>query len=1024
MLILPNQNWTTAPVPVAPVAPYIDTVTPRDTLNASAVSAAETQLGVAAENAPLRVIYGQVRLGPQIAYVLAYQNALVILAIWGHGPIDSIVSLDIDDLPVKPGVQAVHYTGAPGQVVDPTLVAAFAGQTPAVSYTDALAAIAYSVVTVPAAASQGFPRINAVVRGIKVSIPGSPAQWSDNPAYCLADFITNSVYGMMRTVDWTSVTAVAADCNVLAGGVEKLRTLNLALEVVQPVQNWLDTLRTYAGCWVVPSGVDFKFISDKVPVAGVVASYIHDSGTIQAIGGVKKRGVQSMPTVMTITYTDTGATPYRNSTVTVYAAGVLAGTTPRRESAVTLPGVTRYSQAYREAVERLNKLLLNDLSMSLNVFDAALAREVGDVVAVTHPLGFAAKQMRVMSVSGDYGRFTLGLVEYDPAVYDASVATGPTWVDTNLPNPTSPPAITAVAMVEEVFQLENGTWASRWRVTWAAAPYSFLANYRAELWAGASLIHSNSVLNNVWPTPAVQEGVVYTAKIAAVSSIGSVGAWGTQSGTALGKQLIPGNVPSVSAFEAGGRVYITWLPAIDIDIWRYEVRYGAVGGAWATATLIDRVDALRLQSDQVPTGVWTLYVKAIDSVQQYSAAAASVGVTVTSDANSFLVSTKFQSAPALTNMAAFWRGRTDPNTYFVTEDGAMAGAKFPAGASTYASIAAAYHAAITSTWLGEVEDFGLLLGGNWTGVATVQDLNPGAGGHLSYLGWSLDGSAWTYPAGLSQKLNARFARMKHESLAAATMLVTIPTQSIRIDAIPRQEDFLSNSLSTGGKAIVLAQQYIAAQSITVTPSGTAALIGVVDDVELVGRLSPTDKSPYLTVVGNTVTNTRAGSWDTARAAVPLPPGKWYWEGVAIGASMVGVANSTATLVNLYPGTDANGWSYYSGNGNLYHNGSAVAFGATYTAGDVIGLAYDSVAQTLACYKNNVYQASATGVAGDVYPAVALADSGTMTLKFQASTFTYGVPAGFAQIPGQYMVYLFNTAGGKVANEFRTTFKGV
>lgn len=456
-LYLPDPGAWPSTLPDTPV-------TPRDTLNASATSVVDTQASVSAENAPLRVIYGEVRLGPLICTVLPYLQGNVILAVWGHGEVDEIVSMSIDDVEIALGSITTlptlgkdgtftgggttpingnvrNYTGKTAQTADTMLIAAFAGQ--GLTYADNLPGICYSVIYVPTGTSTGFPRINAKIRGLKVWT-GAATEWSDNPAYCLADFITNATYGAKRTVDWASVASVAADCNALVGG-EKRRTLNLALETVQPVQSWLDTLRTYAGCWITQDGADLKLIADKA--GSVVASISHAAGQIKTIGQVKKRGVQSVPTVMSLTYTDTTALPHKPGTVTVYAAGVLAGTTPRRESTVSLPGINRYSQATREATERLNKLTLNDLSMTLGVFDDALSLEVGDIVEVTHPIGFTAKKLRVQSVVGEYGRFELGLLEYDPAVYNDSVATAPTWADTELPDPTLEFADTALALV-------------------------------------------------------------------------------------------------------------------------------------------------------------------------------------------------------------------------------------------------------------------------------------------------------------------------------------------------------------------------------------------------------------------------------------------------------------------------------------------------------------------------------------------------------------------------------------------------
>lgn len=834
MLYLPNQTWPTTPV------------TPRDTLEASAAgaSASEQQLNLAAENAPLRVLYGTVTIGAQIACVLSHNGNLVILAVWGHGEVDAITALLIDDKPAT--ATATHYTGTPGQTASATLAAAFAAQTPPVAYTDALPGVCYSVITVPPGESGGFPRITATIRGRKVWT-GSVSEYSNNPAWCLADFCTHTTYGMGKTVDWASVAAVAADCDVLAGGTEPLRTLDLALDTVQRVDAWLDTLRTYAACWVVQTATGLYFVSDKAAapssyyytditdyfatdyIVDTYGDFAHGSGNILGIGNVKKRGTQSIPTVMTITYRDTTTTPPRDGTATVYAAGVLAGTTPRRESTVSLPGITRYSQAYREATERLNKLTLNDLSCTLSVFDEALAVDVGDVITVTHPIGLSGKLMRVMGVTGEYGRYTLTLVEYDPAVYSAAVVSAPTYTDTNLPNPAAPPAVADVAMAEEVFQQQNGTWSSRWRVTWAAATYTFLAYYRAELWIGSTLIFAGSTSAAQWVTPPIQEGQTYTVKVAAVSSIGSTGTWGTQSGTALGKQLAPSSVPSISAFEAGGRVYASWPPAVDIDIWRYEVRYSAPGLAWADAVLIDRVDSLRLQTDQLPTGIWLLHVKALDSVGNYSATAATVSVTVTSDSAAFLIDTKYQTAPTLANMAEYTLARDDAARYFVTEDAALWDAKYTSPLDTYTAPLATYHAAVTSTWLGEAEDFGLLLGGNWAGTASVADIS---GTHISYLGSSLDASTWAYAAGLSQKLNTRFARLKHEALGSATLAVAIPTQSIRVDAVPREEVGSGTSSAGGPVTITLANQYVAVKKLTITPQGTTARSATFDNIVL------------------------------------------------------------------------------------------------------------------------------------------------------------------------------------------------
>ena len=92
----------------------------------------------------------------------------------------------------------------------------------------------------------------------------------------------------------------------------------------------------------------------------------------------------------------------------------------------------------------------------------------------------------------------------------------------------------------------------------------------------------------------MQEGQGYQLDIITVSRTAASSDAASSNITAQGKQLAPGNVPSLTGFEVGGEVRLSWEPAVDIDIWRYEVRYGLTSDAWDDATLIVRVDSLRL----------------------------------------------------------------------------------------------------------------------------------------------------------------------------------------------------------------------------------------------------------------------------------------------------------------------------------------------------------------------------------------------------------------------------------------------
>src|SRR5574337_1131805 len=151
---------------------------------------------------------------------------------------------------------------------------------------------------------------------------------------------------------------------MIGSPAEKRRIVGVTFAAPADVAALADTLRAYAGCWLVPTSGGVKLLPDAD--AAAAASYSHASGQIAALDALALKDLGNVPTVVDVVYTDTSQIPWRLSTV-------------------RLPGVQRYSQAYREAVERLNKLQLNDLSTSLEVFDTSITHDIGDIVNVTHP---------------------------------------------------------------------------------------------------------------------------------------------------------------------------------------------------------------------------------------------------------------------------------------------------------------------------------------------------------------------------------------------------------------------------------------------------------------------------------------------------------------------------------------------------------------------------------------------------------------------------------------------------------------
>lgn len=369
---------------------------------------------------------------------------LLVQVLWGHA-INAADTLHLNDQALPGTATVATYTGAQSSP-DGDLVAAFAAQ--GIAYADTLEGFAYSVVRLPVAIFDGRLDFTARVEGRRVYDPrkdstaggtgahrlDDPGTWeylSFNPSLALADWMSNALYGAGEPVQWASVGPAANANDAMIGSPsEPRRRLGLTLYEPTPMRDLAEALRAYAGCWLVPTADGVKLLPDAD--AAPDATYSHASGQIAALEPLQLRDMGNSPTAVEVIYTDTSQTPWRTQSFVEPLPGA-GSTLPWRVSTVRLPGVQRATQACREARERLNKLNLCNLSTTVEVFDDGIARQRGDIVTLSHPVGLAAKPFRVTDVHmPGVGRWRLAVTEHDPAVYSDAVVTVPTYADTSL----------------------------------------------------------------------------------------------------------------------------------------------------------------------------------------------------------------------------------------------------------------------------------------------------------------------------------------------------------------------------------------------------------------------------------------------------------------------------------------------------------------------------------------------------------------------------------------------------------------
>lgn len=167
--------------------------------------------------------------------------------------------------------------------------------------------------------------------------------------------------------------------------------------------------------------------------------------------------------------------------------------------------------------------------------------------------------------------------------------------------------------------------------------------------------------------------------------------------------------------------------------------------------------------------------------------------------------------------------------------------------------------------------------------------------------------------------------------------------------------------------------------------------------------NPLDKqSTNITVSNGNLTASMGLVAESIRATMGMTTGKWYWENTITsrtGGLSVGILNAAASL-NGHIGQNANGWAMWY-DGRKVNNNTFVAYGSSYTTGDIIGVSFDADARELIFYKNGVSQGVAyTGIAVDTYfPAMGNGNS-TVDVNFGQRPFAYTPPTGFKALNTQ------------------------
>ena len=164
-------------------------------------------------------------------------------------------------------------------------------------------------------------------------------------------------------------------------------------------------------------------------------------------------------------------------------------------------------------------------------------------------------------------------------------------------------------------------------------------------------------------------------------------------------------------------------------------------------------------------------------------------------------------------------------------------------------------------------------------------------------------------------------------------------------------------------------------------------------------LNPLDKTSTITAAdGNLGLTLPANVAGGCGSTIAVSSGQWYAEVTPTSGSnaLIGIVldNLSQNAANSLFST---GYGYYQFNGNKYVNGAASAYGASYAANNVIGIALDFTSLTLTFYKNNVSQGAISIAAGSYKLTISNGSSTVAQVSawnFGQRPFSYTPPSGF------------------------------
>ena len=493
----------------------------------------------------------------------------------------------------------------------------------------------------------GIPRVQAKIKGKKVvsynsSLVAQTPAFSNNPAFCLLDYLTNERYGKGLSVSnidlqsfydasvicETSVTPYSGapnieifDTNAVIDTSKKV--IDNVRDIVKGMRGYLPYVQGKYKLIIETTGSASITLTEDDIIEGyslasenkntkynrVIVSFVNPDRNFQAdqvqFPPIDDSGLPSADQHNTMKTEDggfllEGRFDFKNLTST-YQAEEMAEVILRRSREALKIDITCGLEAYR--------------------------LEIADIVAITHAsLGFSAKNFRVigMTFNEDY-TINLSLVEHQDSHYTwaskTQVSSTPT---TNLPNPFAIQAPASLTLTDELVEYSDGVVITRLNILVGASTDQFVQYYQVEAKQSTEsdfkIIGKATQLN--YEMLNVVDGKTYDVRVKAINALGISSSYTSTTRKIIGATDTPSDVSTLAVSMTGSdQMQLQWTPVTDLDVSFYTIRYQDVtsNASWNASTNLIQVARRKSNSVTVNARTGAFLIKAVDKLGNESA---------------------------------------------------------------------------------------------------------------------------------------------------------------------------------------------------------------------------------------------------------------------------------------------------------------------------------------------------------------------------------------------------------------------